>query len=268
MHESHLCPTHRRCQKCRESGHDVDECQSALKGSASEVPCDLCGSDTHTEYECDLMWKFPRYPPYRGPVIISISCSYCCSGSHIVGDCPLIPGPSRSSSWSLKDYDPAMITNLNSVLGPQSVSGPPGNLSSSRGGMRIRGRAGPRRSQTPDSDDHLPMHPSHVPQINQRGGRGNIRFGPGIGQNRNLSGGAPPPPPTDSRQPYREREDSYGPSQSRQRRRSRSPRPLPPRPPPGGYRGKNHRPPPPHLGRGRGGRGRGRGGYRDEYRPG
>ncbi|KAL1966709.1 hypothetical protein VTN77DRAFT_3906 [Rasamsonia byssochlamydoides] len=251
LHESNFCPSWRRCQKCRERGHDANSCNSALKGSAAEVPCDYCGADTHLEDECDIMWKFPRHPPFPGPIVVSISCSYCTSQHHLMGDCPSLPGPTRSSSWTLKGYDPAMITNLNDVLGPRPVAGRTTMNGSNKGGMKIKGRAGPR-SPTPDSDDdnhNLLDHPGRRdPASSRNAGRPNIRIGSGIGKNRNLSGGPPPQQQNNGgRQPYRDRQNGPGASQHRQQQRSLSP-------------GRRSHPPPPRRGGGRGGR-------REAYRP-
>ncbi|KAE8385513.1 hypothetical protein BDV23DRAFT_18357 [Aspergillus alliaceus] len=264
-HQSSFCPSWRRCQKCRERGHDQQNCQSPLKGSASEIPCDLCGSSTHLELECDFVWKTQQEPP-SGPVLVSISCSHCTSNRHLVGDCPSLPQPLESSSWTLRGIDPHMVTNINSV-----VSGRRGDHSSrGRGGMKIRGRADVHSS--PDDSDDLMVR---RPPVGRGGNRGNIRIGSGIGKNKNLVPAGPRGPDMDSRQFYRDRQD-FPSGNARQRslspnpRRGRGkdswqPRPRSPprdqsRPPPRGGRGG---------GRGRGGRGNGnkRGGNGDAYRP-
>ncbi|KAJ9387548.1 hypothetical protein DTO063F5_3112 [Paecilomyces variotii] len=281
QHESNFCPSWRRCQKCRERGHDHAACSSALKGTAAEVPCDFCGSQDHLELDCDYMWKFPKRHPSPGPVLVSLSCCYCTSNRHLVGDCPSLPRPMRSSSWTLKGYDPSMITNINAVV-PSQKGG--AALNGRQGGMRIRGRAD-ARSPTPDSDDML-SRPALRNPVGRNQGRPNIRFGSGIGKDKNLAG----PQDTrrsgyDSRDTYRDR-DEYPGYNTRQRSLSPNPEPyrgresrvkdswqppLPRSPPPRGP----PRQPPPRRGRGsdRGGRGGGRGGGNrrgqngDAYRP-
>ncbi|GAD99744.1 zinc knuckle domain protein [Paecilomyces variotii No. 5] len=280
QHESNFCPSWRRCQKCRARGHDDEACPSALKGTATEVPCDFCGSEDHLELDCDYMWKFPKRHPSPGPVLVSLSCCYCTSNHHLVGDCPSLPRPMRSSSWTLKGYDLSMVTNINAVV-PSQRSG--AALNGRQGGMRIRGRAD-ARSPTPDSDDMLSRPPIRNP-VGRNQGRPNIRFGSGIGKDKNLVG----PQDSrrsgyDSRDTYRDR-DEYPGYNTRQRSLSPNPHsyrgrdsrmkdswqpPLPRSPPPRG-------PPrqPPRRGRGSdrggrgGGRGRGRGGGQngDAYRP-
>ncbi|OJJ82919.1 zinc knuckle domain protein [Aspergillus glaucus CBS 516.65] len=267
-HDSNFCPTWRRCQRCRERGHDEAQCSSLLKGSASEVPCDLCGSQDHLELDCDYMWKLPLRDPSSGPVLVSISCSRCTSNNHLAGDCPSLPRPLNSSSWTLKGIDPNMVTNINSVIPGRSRPGP---VARGRGGMKIRGRA--ERSPTPDSDedDGIFTRPNQRPPPPGRGGgRGNIRIGGGIGRGKNLGPGG-----------YRDRNDSFG---DRSRQRSLSPIG---RPGPGPGRGRGARdnwnvrsrspprrgrppPPPSRGGRGRGGGGGGGkrgGGGGDAYRP-
>ncbi|OKL64508.1 hypothetical protein UA08_00463 [Talaromyces atroroseus] len=164
LHETLLCPSVRRCQRCREVGHDSHTCPSSLKASAAETPCDYCGSDTHTEHDCDKLWKFPKVEPLEGPIKVSISCSYCTNKNHLFGDCPLKRLPTTSSTFTLKDYVPSMITNLNSVLGPRKADDP---------GMSIRGRAAghPQEIDSPDDEDTLVLHGSRT-QSGFRGGRG------------------------------------------------------------------------------------------------
>ncbi|QKX61325.1 uncharacterized protein TRUGW13939_08473 [Talaromyces rugulosus] len=257
LHEDRLCPTVRRCQKCREVGHDVEDCQSLLKSSAAETPCEYCGSDTHLELDCDKLWKFPRQQPLDGPIKVSISCSYCTNKNHLLGDCPSKKVPTTSSTFSIKAYEPSTITNLNSILGPRKAD---------QTGMRIRGR-GDQPQPAQDDDNMLALH---NPQAQRpQGGRGKIQI-KGLGQDRSFGGGPPPlpreppppgPPPFQPRD-YRDRGQAYNP-----RERSRSPKlPLKPF---GVHSQGNRKPgPPPWATRGGGGGGRGRGRGRDQYRPG
>lgn len=274
MHESRFCPSWRRCQKCRERGHDSSQCTSALKGSAAEVPCDLCGSEGHIEMECDAMWKDPKRNQSSGPILISISCCWCTSNRHLVGDCPSSRRPMKSSSWTLKSYDPSLITNINAVVSHRGVS--PSLNGTRSSGQKFKGH---HRSPSPDSDDAFSM-PSRRNQVNKNRGRPNIRFGSGIGRNRNLSGYHDS---RDLRQTYRDRQAF---PDSRQRSLSPNPHPArnrdtkrkqswqPPRSPP---RDPPKRGPPPRRGRdnkadnnsqgfGRGGAAK-RGTIRDSYRP-
>ncbi|PLB40091.1 zinc knuckle domain protein [Aspergillus candidus] len=246
QHQSSLCPTWRRCSRCRERGHDESQCGAALKSSASEIPCDLCGSSAHIELQCDFMWKLPRVDPPTGPVLVSLSCAHCTSNRHLLGDCPSLSYPLKSSSWTLRGIDPNMVTNINSVVSGQR-------------GLQIRGRAD-RRSPSPDSDDMLSRPGRRPPLGRNAGGRPNIRFGSGIGRGKSFgsSGGR-----GDS-QGYRDRRDYNG---DGGRQRSLSPR---------GSRGRGRdswqptsRFPPRGRGAPRGGRGGGKrgGGGGDAYRP-
>ncbi|GFF97973.1 hypothetical protein IFM61392_00031 [Aspergillus lentulus] len=260
QHQSIFCPSWRRCQRCRERGHDEEQCSSLLKGSASEVPCDLCGSSSHLELQCDMMWKIPRQELPSGPVLVSISCSHCTSNRHLVGDCPSLSRSMVSSSFTLRGIDPHMVTNINSVTG-----GRQGGPASRRGqsGMQIRGRAD-RPSVSSDSEDMMPRAGRQPGgrNANANTNRPNIRIGSGIGRGKNLAPAGPRASDRDTRQTYRDRQD-YGGHNSRQRSMSPNARPSrgrandrrqpPPRSPP------RNRPEPSRQTRG-GGNGGGRGG--------
>ncbi|KAJ5345015.1 hypothetical protein N7452_003019 [Penicillium brevicompactum] len=235
QHQSSTCPGWRRCQKCRERGHDEPQCESKLFGSAFEVPCDHCGQQ-HLESQCDYLWKFPSLETHAQQTTVSICCASCCSMKHLVGDCEMRNARLKftSSSFSLKDIDPDTITNLNTV--GASRNAPPG-----RPGTRVR-----RDWSPPSSSDEGDMmsrvsrgrgRPTPAPRGNNRG---NIQFANGSGNVR-------------SRGPSRGRPPLSG-------NGHRANAPLPQRPPPpksGRGRGGSSRGGPP---RGpRGGRGRGRG---------
>ncbi|RAH72181.1 zinc knuckle domain protein [Aspergillus aculeatinus CBS 121060] len=279
-HQSSLCPTWRRCQRCRERGHDDDTCPSALKGSASETPCDLCGSSDHLELDCDMMWKLSnQHDPTSGPVLVSISCAKCCSNRHLIGDCPSLKKPLLSSTWTLHGIDLGMITNTNSVVnsrrggGGGGGGGPRGGQAPGPRGMKIRGRADQHRPPSSDSDDMMSrLRQQPVKRgNNSNNNRGHIRFGAGIGtNNRNIA-------PTGGGGGYRQRSlspngrpgrggraggggggrgrDSYQPSSGG---RNARPPPAPSRPARGGGGGR---------GGGRGGKRGGGGSGGDAYRP-
>ncbi|PGH20744.1 hypothetical protein AJ80_03504 [Polytolypa hystricis UAMH7299] len=288
IHESRFCPSWRRCQRCRERGHDTQSCPSPLKGSSLEVPCDLCGSTEHMEGDCDLIWKTPRRIPATGQIFISISCCHCASNKHLIGDCPSRRFPMNSSSWTLKAHETSMISNLSFLpIGGAAKRLRNGDTTN----YRIKGRAA-GRSPSPDSDDAF-SRPSGWTPLNRPPPRGNIRFSSDIGRDfSNADNGSSHPqgpnnqryPPQDHRRQYRDRDQSYS---NNNRQRSRSPGPhsrqgrggiprydrptSPPRSPP------RSRGPPPSNYRGRG-RGRGGGGFggrpreinqsnRDNYRP-
>ncbi|PYH46768.1 zinc knuckle domain protein [Aspergillus saccharolyticus JOP 1030-1] len=266
-HQSSLCPTWRRCQRCRERGHDGDTCPSALKSSASEVPCDLCGSSEHLEFDCDQMWKLSNEQvPASAPVLVSISCAKCTSNRHLIGDCPSLTRPLLSSTWTLRGIDPGMITNLNSVISSRRGGGRGGQAPGPRG-MKIRGRADQQRPPSSDSDDmmsRLRQPGNRSNNNNNNSNRGHIRFGAGIGaNNKNIASGG----------------GGY-----RDRQRSLSPNGRPGRggrggggggrgrdsyqPPPGGRNGRPPPAPPSRPARGGGGGGGGRGGGRGGKRGG
>ncbi|KAL5001914.1 hypothetical protein BDV10DRAFT_140119 [Aspergillus recurvatus] len=273
-HQSSLCPKFRRCQRCRERGHDAKQCPSALKSSASEIPCDLCGSADHLEFDCDYLWKLPRQDTTSAPALVSISCAHCTSNRHLIGDCPSLTRPFLSSSFTVRGMDPNLITNINSVVnsrrgGAGASSGPAGSQHGN--GLKIRGRADHHaRSPTPDSDDMMSMSLSRGGQArrggsggNRNGNRGSINIR--IGGNKSNGG----PPPLSSARDYRDREDPYPRGGYNSRQRSMSPGRDRGRPGRGRGRGGQQPPRSPHRGQGRppglsgqsrGGRGNGRGG--------
>ncbi|KAJ5179322.1 hypothetical protein N7492_002532 [Penicillium capsulatum] len=184
-HPSSLCPTWRRCQRCRERGHDAEQCSSRLRSSASEVPCDLCGSSQHVEAQCDSQWRFPMLESTSNTVEVSISCAHCVSGGHLIGDCPSLPKPLNTSLFSLNGIDPALVTNIS---GPPKLAAPPP--------LPNRGPRGPRRrggrDPSPSSDsDGMPRRGGRRPPPPRGNPRGGIRFGNGI--NSGGSGGRSQP---------------------------------------------------------------------------
>ncbi|KAL5359489.1 hypothetical protein BJX96DRAFT_58541 [Aspergillus floccosus] len=269
-HQSSFCPQWRRCQRCRARGHDEEQCASPLKSSAAEIPCDLCGSSEHLELDCDFMWKLPRQDPSSGPVLVSLSCAHCTSTRHLLGDCPSLPKPLLSSSWTLRGIDPHMVTNINAVVSSRAGAG------AARGGMNIRGRAD-RHSGSSDSEDLMAGRDRRPPVgRNATGNRPNIRIGSGIGKNKNLAPAGPRAQDMGNRQTYRDRQD-FPSGQARQRSLSPNPRPGRGRGR-GGWQARARSPPsrpkPSSNSRGsqRGGRGGGRGGGKrggggDAYRP-
>ncbi|KAK2768135.1 hypothetical protein FQN53_006286 [Emmonsiellopsis sp. PD_33] len=266
-----------------------EELDLSLSGSAVEEPCDFCGSSEHAEAECDFIWKLPKRTPTSGQIFISISCSYCTSSHHLLGDCPKRDFPMNSSSFSLKNYDPSILSNLNTF--PHAPTGR-GDASAKSSGYKIRGRAS-GRSPSPESDGAF-GRPDNWKPISRSPQRAPIRFGNGIGRGRNYDDDTRRPQargddqyvPQDYRRGYRDREQfpanntrqrSMSPARSPSRQRSGGtsnwhPARSPPRSPPL----TRSRGPPPGRGRGRGGGssrgGRGRGGAkqasnRETYRP-
>ncbi|KAJ5168113.1 uncharacterized protein N7482_003707 [Penicillium canariense] len=177
-HQSTQCPSWRRCQRCRERGHVEDNCPSPLKSSAAEVPCDLCGASTHMESDCDLQYNLPMREPLSQNIVVSISCAHCTSGKHLIGDCPHLPPDlqQKTASFTLKDIDPANITNLNDPV--RSRKGPPPPTSYQRGKGRPRG---PRTPPSNSEDDMMPRKGGRKPPPPARGrGRGTIKFGSSV----------------------------------------------------------------------------------------
>ncbi|KAJ5779637.1 hypothetical protein N7457_007357 [Penicillium paradoxum] len=167
--------------------------------------------------------------------------------------------PFTSSSFTLKNIDPDMITNLNTVAPPHGPAGRGRDREWTRPSSPGRGRPGPPsrgnnrnnyrvRSPSPDEDDMMSRvsrgRGRPIPQ--PRGNiRGNIKFSSGLGAKRGDS---------QSRKPSHGRPPFAG-----NNNRSRSPPPLPRGPPPsrGIGRGRGSQRGGPSRGPRGGGRGRG-----------
>lgn len=236
VHPSSFCPSWRRCPRCRERGHVEKQCPSALKSSASEVPCDLCGSSNHVEAQCDYQWKYPLRDAISQEVKVSISCAHCVSSKHLIGDCPSLRRPLKTTSFTLQGIDPAHIINLNAEPKP-----PPPPPKAFHG----KGRRGAPRSPTPESDDLLPRRGQRIPPPARGNPRGSIRFGNSFTVNSRGGSNGPRGKPPPARPPIRGRNPPFG---IKPGQRSSSP-----------YGQPNRGPAP---SRGSGNRGRGGGGWR------
>ena len=137
-HQSRFCPTHRRCLRCRERGHDKEQCSSKLLETT--IPCDLCNSFNHLEDKCPMVWMQSTHSN-PGPMALNISCCNCASKTHLVGDCPALGISQRRNlfSWSLQALDPAQITNL--TLQPDYVRSEKALGNFGAPPLRIKGRA-------------------------------------------------------------------------------------------------------------------------------
>ena len=142
-----FCPQKKKCSKCRGLGHESRRCPSKLKLAASEIVCDLCQDNGHTEYECELLWRTSGPPK---PLDKSdsrwkyIYCYECGRSSHLGNDCPTRrPGkPMGTRTWSLTGN--ILSANQSRIH--------------SKTGLAIKGRAQQRQQPEPitidsDSDD-------------------------------------------------------------------------------------------------------------------
>ncbi|KAI0974060.1 hypothetical protein F4678DRAFT_424485 [Xylaria arbuscula] len=243
------CPTRRRCDKCRQSGHDIDTCQERLALAADELGgCVFCGAG-HEDTDCFEIWTSFRPSESNTKKVKSIPafCYVCGGENHYGSECSLASKDSKATDriWSKATRDIYIdpeCENTAIAWAGVDLSQLPKNE------FHIPGRA-TKKTHTyfvsSESEEDL----IHAP-VKQPSRRGEIRFASNIGTvNGNPSGQAgghkswqpslpagPPPPLAD----YDQRSLQSAPSGT-----------LPPRP-----QGASGRQP----GRGRGGyRGRGRG---------
>ena len=103
-HTTQHCPSTKKCSKCREEGHDVRQCPYKLKNMpASEIVCDLCQRNGHTEEDCELLWRTSGRPWDFDCANkkLRLSCYECGRSGHLGNDCPTRrPGKALgTSSW-------------------------------------------------------------------------------------------------------------------------------------------------------------------------
>jgi len=141
-HFTRDCPKNRRCEKCRNKGHDKENCPYKLSHlDGSEIECDLCQRTGHTEAECELQWRTSGRP-WESDINAAdmiFYCYECGRSSHLGNDCPS-RNPRKAmgtSTWSGK------VPKGLPIRGGQSF----------RNGLAIKGRAQQKNSGDRESED-------------------------------------------------------------------------------------------------------------------
>ncbi|KAK5940596.1 hypothetical protein PMZ80_007013 [Knufia obscura] len=163
-HDSALCPRVKRCDTCRQPGHE--SCNGMRN---TTIPCDLCSLAGHSENICPLR-HYPRAAASSTePLRLWVTCSACASKSHLVGDCSRSVS-SKAPRWSLKSLDPDHIVNLSTQSGMEQLEREAQNRGMRPEGLKIRGRANQHQADSrrhdlrnSDSDD-LENFLSHPPR--------------------------------------------------------------------------------------------------------
>ncbi|MCJ1335250.1 hypothetical protein MMC09_000518 [Bachmanniomyces sp. S44760] len=160
-HFSHECPKIRKCPKCRERGHDNDNCPYKLgRLNAKEVQCDLCQREGHVEEACELVWRTSG-KPWEATIAkfaVHLSCYECGMTGHLGNQCPTRNPrkPLGSSTWA--------IYNGGATTAPPEMQ----NLS-------IKGRAQQKRVAGFDSSSEDDRDNFYRPRIPPPARRGQIR---------------------------------------------------------------------------------------------
>jgi hypothetical protein len=104
-HFTRDCPKIRKCRKCRNIGHDLQDCPYKLPRLVlEEVQCDLCQRMGHFEDQCELLWRTSGRPWESDAVSrnIPLYCYECGWSGHLGNDCSTRHPrkPLGSSTWS------------------------------------------------------------------------------------------------------------------------------------------------------------------------
>ncbi|KAI9719073.1 MAG: hypothetical protein M1812_003703 [Candelaria pacifica] len=237
-HPARACPKLRRCQRCRERGHNKSNCTSkiACSAKADGVTCDLCQAKGHLEGQCSKLWQ--TFDPDAGPKVkvkhLLISCYECGKRGHYGGDCPeRPPGKGLAGGTNIWTLDYVKRCFDLSELDPYCLDPSIYSEGKSRGksGLPVKSRA----NQAPivlESDSDRDGSNFYQPKVAaQVAPRGQIRIATNGFTGNNGSSWTPINQPYDDRAPhrsYRDQDDHYRPvgrPGDYSHRRSRSPEP-------------------------------------------
>lgn len=278
-HGTYTCPTRRRCVKCRQMGHQKEDCTEKLALTTDEgLVCGYCGEPDHLEDHCSLVYR-TNFPPDPATITkvrnITPSCSLCASREHYSSDCAKHPpGLPKNPIWTMK-YRNLFVDPNSDVLSIVEESALA--EAAAAADVKIRGRAAKSNNVVHYSSDDSDTEFLGKKPVQKRAPLGSIRMASNIqmpsgamdGQpqqgGRGANGGQPPlppglPPRLDSSSSTGRRQPPTGPSRG-------NPSSLPSKPPPSnGSRDYRSVPPPPanqssrNSSRGGGNRGGNRGG--------
>ncbi|KAI0514495.1 hypothetical protein F5B22DRAFT_610701 [Xylaria bambusicola] len=212
-HNTFGCPTRRRCDKCHQVGHGVDECQEKLALATDELGgCAFCNAD-HYDQDCLEIWTSfrPSDANIKRVKNIPAFCYVCGGENHYGSECSLANNGGKATghtTWSKEIRDLYVDPECDDV----AIAWADADLEQlTRKGFHIRGRA-TRKNHTyfvsSESEDDLIHAPVAKPQA-----RGAIKIASNIGATNGNSRGrdnshnwqpplppGPPPPLVESEQ--------------------------------------------------------------------
>ncbi|CZS90411.1 uncharacterized protein RAG0_01505 [Rhynchosporium agropyri] len=98
VHSEAMCPHKQRCQKCRDRGHQAQDCKEKLSLPISDMSCDICRSSDHLEMACHYVWR--SFAPKPEEILtvpeMKVFCYTCGSSGHFGPECGLHSGLVRS----------------------------------------------------------------------------------------------------------------------------------------------------------------------------
>ncbi|KHN99398.1 zinc knuckle domain protein [Metarhizium album ARSEF 1941] len=144
-HWDFCCPSIRkRCDKCRQLGHQATACVEKLAITADEgLACLYCKSSEHLEDSCTDIWRsfHPEEQTVHTVVYLPSSCAVCGGKDHLSGDCRQRRGVCANPTWSLQNRSLYMDSRCG-TLSIEDAANPEGNRKSLRAPeTKIRGHA-------------------------------------------------------------------------------------------------------------------------------
>ncbi|KAK0100901.1 hypothetical protein ONS95_007345 [Cadophora gregata] len=116
IHSEAMCPQKKRCNRCRERGHQTEACKEKLSLPKSEMSCDICHSPDHLEMACHYVWRSfdPRPEEIFTVQNIPVECYICGNSDHFGPECGLHRGVALSGGLTWSKHNLSMYVDPSS----------------------------------------------------------------------------------------------------------------------------------------------------------